>query len=218
MPDTNKGSRYPGYDVLAKRLTPSWNDKTRQVINERLAVPHTPGFFTEAEFATVAAIAARLVPQPTDRPPIPVPALVDHKLHTGRNDGYRQAGMPRERDAWRLGLRALDSEAREAHGRRFAELAPAEQDGLLRQMQEGALKSPAWEGMPVKTFFKQRMAHDIVLAYYAHPTSWSEIGWGGPASPRGYVRMGYNERDPWEAAEIKDGDVAAAERKNRHVG
>ena len=42
MPD-----RYPGYDVLAKRNTPSWNRKTREVIDRRLAVPHTPRFFTE---------------------------------------------------------------------------------------------------------------------------------------------------------------------------
>ena len=62
------------------------------------------------------------------------------------------------------------------------------------------------------------MAHDIVRAYYAHPTAWSEIGWGGPASPRGYVRMGFDERDPWEAAEVKAGDVANARQKNRRVG
>jgi hypothetical protein len=31
------------------------------------------------------------------------------------------------------------------------------------------------------------------------------------------VRMDYDERDPWEAAEVKDGDVAAARRKNRRV-
>ena len=46
--------------------------------------------------------------------------------------------------------------------------------------------------MPPKTFFPQRMAHDIVMAYYSHPTSWNEIGWGGPASPRGYVRMDFD--------------------------
>jgi len=28
------------------------------------------------------------------------------------------------------------------------------------------------------------------VAYYMQPTAWSEIGWGGPASPRGYVRHG----------------------------
>ena len=44
------------------------------------------------------------------------------------------------------------------------------------------------------------MIHDIVTAYYAHPTAWNEIGWAGPASPRGYVRLDANKHDPWEAA------------------
>ena len=57
--------------------------------------------------------------------------------------------------------------------------------------------------MPPAIFFDQRLLHDIVLAYWSHPTAWNEIGWGGPASPRGYVRMGYDERDPWEAAEAR---------------
>jgi hypothetical protein len=61
------------------------------------------------------------------------------------------------------------------------------------------------------------MAGDIVLAYYAHPTAWSEIGWGGPASPRGYVRLDFNERDPWEAAEADNGHEAQAHRINSHV-
>jgi hypothetical protein len=58
---------------------------------------------------------------------------------------------------------------------------------------------------------------DIVRAYYGHPTAWNEIGFGGPASPRGYVRMGFNRRDPWEAVEAHDGDEAAARRENKRV-
>ncbi len=85
-------------------------------------------------------------------------------------------------------------------------------------MQEGRLNDAAWSGMPPKLFFTQRMAHDIVMAYYAHPTAWSEIGWGGPASPRGYVRMDFDKRDRWEAAEAKPGHEEAARRKNLHVG
>ena len=218
MPDQLRPTPYPGYDVLSKRHTPSWNAITREAVNARLAVSDTPRFFTAAEFATVKAIADRIVPQPRDRPPVPVPALVDHKLHVGRSEGYRHAGMPREREAWRLGLRALDAEAQSRHGQSFRQIPPNEQDELLKQMQEGEMKDPAWEGMPPKTFFKERMAHDLVFAYYCHPTAWNEIGWGGPAAPRGYVRMGFNGRDPWEAAEVKDGDVESARRKNRNVG
>ena len=42
--------RYPGYDVLAKRTTPSWNAQTRRVVDQRLAVPREPRFFTADEF------------------------------------------------------------------------------------------------------------------------------------------------------------------------
>ena len=183
----------------------------------RLAIGGNQKFFTADEFRTVEALAARIVPQPSDRPPIPVAALVDEKLRLGKEDGYRRAGMPREREAWRRGLKALDAEAEAAHGARFRDLSEAHQDTLLSGMQQGALKSAEWGGIKCEEFFKMRLAHDIVLAHYSHPTAWSEIGWGGPASPRGYVRMDFNERDPWEAAEVKDGDVEAARRKNRRV-
>ncbi len=99
----------------------------------------------------------------------------------------------------------------------FTCLTEADQDVLLARMQKGELRDPAWAGMPSDVFFKTRLANDIVFAYYAHPTAWSEIGWGGPASPRGYVRMDFDERDPWEAAEVRDGDIEAARRKNNRV-
>ncbi len=47
---------------------------------------------------------------------------------------------------------------------------------------------------------------DICGAYYSHPFAWNEIGFGGPASPRGYVRMDFNRRDPWEAEVEREGD------------
>ncbi len=209
--------RYPGYDVLAKRHTQSWNEQTRRVIDRRLAVPNTPRFFSNDEFATVEALAAVIVPQPAHRPPVPVAGLVDAKLLDDIQDGFRAADMPRQRTAWQRGLQALDAEAQAAFGSTYRSLTADRQCDLLLQMKEGLLKHPAWDGMSPMHFCKQRLMHDIVLAYWSHPTTWNEIGWGGPASPRGYVRMGYDERDPWEAAEAQ-GDADTARRKNRHVG
>lgn len=221
MPDHGNNSpgrnRYPGYDVLAKRIGPSWNEQTRRVVTRRLAIGGEPRFFTAEEFQTVTAIASRIVPQPTVRPPIPVASLVDDKLARGMSDGYRLAGMPSDGDAWRLGLMALDAEANAAYSGRFCRLTEGLQDALLACMQSGELKSAAWAGMTSKDFFKKRMARDIVFAYYAHPTAWSEIGWGGPASPRGYVRLDFDERNSWEAAEAADGDEASVRRINRNV-
>jgi hypothetical protein len=79
------------------------------------------------------------------------------------------------------------------------------------------LNAPEWAGMPSQIFFKHRLLRDVVLAYYSHPTAWSEVGWGGPASPRGYVRLDFNDRDPWEAAEAMPGREVEARRINRNV-
>ena len=211
---------YPGYDVLSKRNTPSWNEQTRRVVDERLALgPDTHRFFTDAESPIMQALAERMVPQAdARRAPIPVAAMVDDKLHQNALDGYRPAALPPLREAWRRGLAALDTEARGRHGAAFPDLDAAEQDGLIRDMQEGRLSDPAWGGMPPKDFFKHRVVHDVVRVYYAHPSAWNEVGFGGPASPRGYVRMDRNRRDGWEAAEAKPGREDEAYRENKRVG
>ncbi|HEV2673355.1 MAG TPA: gluconate 2-dehydrogenase subunit 3 family protein [Aliidongia sp.] len=210
--------RYPGYDVLSKRWSDSWNEQTRRVIDRRLSAPREASFFTDEEWRTLTAVCERILPQPKDRPPVPLAAYVDQKMAGNMQDGYRYAQMPPQGDAWRRGLAALDGAARETHGAPFHAVRPHEQDALLTLMQQGKLTGPAWGGMPCALFFAHRVLPDITHAYYAHPTSWNEIGFGGPASPRGYVRMGLDRRDPWEAAEAKPGEEEAARRKNDHVG
>ncbi|HET7662121.1 MAG TPA: gluconate 2-dehydrogenase subunit 3 family protein [Rhodanobacteraceae bacterium] len=210
--------RFPGYDVLSKRTTPSWNEATRRVIDARLAMVDEPHFFHADEWQTLKAICQRIVPQPANRPPVPIAAMVDHKMEVNHTDGYRRASMPTMREAWRRGLAALDATATNRHGKRFHMIDVADQNKLLKAMQQGELDGPEWNDLPAHTFFSQRLAKDILEAYYAHPTAWNEIGFGGPASPRGYVRMNFNMRDPWEAAEASPGHEDAARKANLHVG
>ncbi len=210
--------RYPGYDVMAKQWSPSWNEITRKVVNARLAVPREPRFFTAEEWQILQAVCARIMPQPADSPQIPLPAYVDAKIADKHLDGYRYASLPGQGEAWKRGLAALDQEAQDAHGGRFHTLPAAAQDALLRRMQQGELTSDAWGGMPCKPFFEHRVIADITHAYYAHPVAWNQIGYGGPASPRGYVRMQLDRRDPWEAAEAHPGEEAKARRENSRVG
>ncbi|HEY3784708.1 MAG TPA: gluconate 2-dehydrogenase subunit 3 family protein [Steroidobacteraceae bacterium] len=203
---------------MTKRHSLSWNEVTRRAIDQRLAVPRTPRSLSAQEFAVLEALVDRITPQPKHRPPVPVAALVDQKLTADRHDGYRAPGLPRQLEAWKRGLAALEAQARAAHGLSFPDLPAQMQDALLRKMQAGDLHHELWQGMPPATFFVQRVLNDLVSAYWSHPTAWSEMGWGGPASPRGYVRMGYDERDPWEAAEVRDGNEEEARRRNSRVG
>ena len=210
--------RYPRYDVLAKRQTPSWNEKTRQVIDERLALPREPRYLSPAEWLVLEAICDRIVPQPRTRPPVPLAAMVDTKLLEARGDGYRDHRLPALREAWQRGLHAIDAEAQRRHSVGFIALNADERDALLRAVQQGTVPDSGWNGMPPAIFFAKRLLPDIVSAYYGHPTAWNEIGFGGPASPRGYVRMDFDRRDPWEATEAKPGREIEAARKNARVG
>ena len=59
-------------------------------------------------------------------------------------------------------------------------------------------------------------------AFYSHPWAWNEIGFGGPAYPRGYKHLALDGREPWEVAERDAEDpVPWAERaeaaKKRHA-
>jgi Gluconate 2-dehydrogenase subunit 3 len=208
--------RFPGYDVLAKRNTPSWNEQTRRVIDQRLAQPREPRFLTPEEFRTLEAVCDRIVPQPPDREPVPLTAMVDAKLFEDKRDGYRDHRLPPQREAWRQGLAGIEAEAHRRHNVGFAELEKAERDALLRAVQEGKIAGD-WGGIPPEVFFAKRLLFDIVTQYYSHPTAWSEIGFGGPASPRGYVRMDFDRRDPWEAGEAKPGDEAEALKANARI-
>jgi hypothetical protein len=212
--------RYPGYDVLAKRRSPSWNDQTRQVIDARMALdPERHDVFDDDAFRILQAVCERIAPQPPDRVNrAPLAAMIDQGLAQGAGDGYRDARMPPAGEAWRRGLQALDAEARARHGRAFHALSGAEQDGILIAAQHGYLDDPAWAGMPPRLFFESRVIHDVVEAYYSHPAAWNEIGYGGPAAPRGYVRVDMDRRDPWEASEARPGREEQALRENVRAG
>lgn len=214
-------TNYPGYDVLAKQDTPSWDPITRQVVEERLATPLLPRFFKPAEWAVVEALCDRVVAQPNDRPAVPLAAMLDAHLLENRGDGWRDARLPPLRDAWLIGSAALDAEASSAHAALFSQLQPEQQTALIYAMQRGELHDAAWHGMPCELFFSERVLHDLYGAYYSHPAAWSEIGFGGPANLRGYVRLNKNRRDPWEAAEATP-DMSVDERarvskENTHV-
>ncbi|HEX7639502.1 MAG TPA: gluconate 2-dehydrogenase subunit 3 family protein, partial [Burkholderiaceae bacterium] len=86
------------------------------------------------------------------------------------------------------------------------------------RIQRGEARCATWGDMPPALFFAKHLLPDIAGAYYGHPTAWSEIGFGGPASPRGYVRLGFDRRDPWEAAEAYPGREEQARRENHRVG
>lgn len=205
-------SPYAGYDPLAE--ADHWDERTRAVVVQRVEHPPVYRFFDAHEAAVLEAACARVIPQ-DDRPPearVPVAPFIDEMLWEDNTDGYRTPEVPWPQELWRLGVRGLDESAHARYARGFDALDDAERDVVLGDVDSGGASGGAWDVLPPKKFFKA-LVEQTISAYYAHPTAWAEIGWAGPASPRGYVRTGYGMRDPWEPRERGDATSVAVVRR-----
>ena len=213
------GDPFPNYDVLDKRDTPSWNPPTRRAVDERLALAEREDVLDAGARAVLRTLIDRIVPQPDARPPVNAAAILLDQIARDAGVGFRPAGLPRFAEAWAKGLAALDDEARARCGHGFAELDGEAADKVLRAVEAGDTRGD-WSAVPARLFWKWRLIPDIVSAYYAHPSAWSAMGFGGPASPRGYVRMDANRRDPWEGSEMGEAHPLSlpARLLNRLVG
>jgi hypothetical protein len=193
--------RYPDYDVLAH--AGHWDEPTRAVVLGRLDPP-PPRFFDAAEATTLRAFCDTVTAQDGD-PRIPVLELVDAKLHEGKLEGYQHAGMPDDRDAWRLAARGLDETARERGAEGFTAADEELRVEICSAFAAGELSGGAWERLDVQGAWSVLM-RDTLEAFYSHPWSWNEIGFAGPAYPRGYSRLGAGATEQWEAEEAFDVD------------
>ena len=193
---------YPGFRTLDQQKF--WDAKTREVILDRVENVPPIRFFSAGEQALMEAVCRHIVPQ-DDRDAahtIPILPQIDKRLYEDTHDGYRFEDMPPDREAYRLGLQAIEQIARHLHGNSFTALNDREQQELLESLHDGdpAAAHDIWKRMPVKRFW-MLLVQDCVDAYYSHPWAWDEIGFGGPSYPRGYMRLERGEAEPWEAEE-----------------
>lgn len=193
---------YPGFSTLSQKAY--WDAATRDLVVNR--VEHTPPirFFTPEEARTMEAVVDRLIPQEDRTRDCRIPILpgIDDRLYCNRIDGYRYEDMPPDPEVYRLAVRAFEQMAQELHGQSFASLQTVQQEEILRSIHDAKPEAAKelWKQMNVERFWSILMA-DCAGNYYAHPWAWDEIGFGGPAYPRGYMRIEHGEPEPWEVDE-----------------
>lgn len=180
-----------------------WDEKTRQLLLDRMRQVPTCAFFSAEEFTTLEAVCRRLLPQ-EDRPAelrIPIAPFIDQRLAQGTGDGYRHENMPWDDAAYHLGIVGIDETSRALYsGAAFIDLDADAQDEVLAAIEDDDPPGETWHQLPARRFFRLLM-QDVIAVYYAHPAAWNEIGFQGPASPRGHIRLALGKRDPWEAEE-----------------
>jgi len=194
VPGGGPNLRFPGYDVLGTLDT--WDVVTAGVVTARLGPPPPIRFFTLTEQAVGAALFDQLLDQRSE-PKVPVLQIVDARLTEAITDGWRYEDMPEDGPAFRATFAFLDEDAVRRQGARFHELPWDEQAELVQAVQDLSSSGEQWHGLSAKHVWSLWTRY-ACAAFYSHPWAWNEMGFGGPAYPRGYKAMGPGKREPWE--------------------
>jgi hypothetical protein len=188
--------RFPGFDVLSQVHV--WDTVTAGVVLARLGPLPPLRFFTTAEEAIGTRLFDLLLDQDAE-PRVPVLRMVDARLAEAETDGWRYHDMPEDGEAFRRTFAALDSEALRAYATPFVELDWHDGADLVQYVQD--LNGKDWHGMPAGHVWSLWTRY-ACTAFYAHPWAWNEIGFPGPAYPRGYANLTNGDAEPWEANDV----------------
>lgn len=190
-----KNSLYPNFDVLA--LQDEWDIHTRMIVNRRLG-PFEFKLLSKWEQQMIKAIAGHLVYEDRDEILTWIAAHLDEQLNKPIGEAQRKPNISAQKTFILDGLKALEHWGKSKYLRAFLNLKTSQQLEILSQLEQGNLgQVELWDANWQKELFKKLLSL-AVDAYYSHPWVWSEIGYGGPAYPRGYVRVELGLTDPWE--------------------
>jgi len=196
--------RFPGFDALDQ--SQHWDPVTTGVVLSRIGMAPDIRFFTPAEQAVATTLCDHLLDQQDNRRDearVPVVNLIDARLAEQQTDGWHYHDMPQDSQAWRDTLAALDQDATDRFGAGFASCSSDHQVTLIQAVQD--LGSDLWRGLSAKHVWSLWTRY-ACTAFYAHPSAWNEIGFPGPAYPRGYKNPGIDTREPFEVRDARPGD------------
>lgn len=190
--------RYPGFDVLDH--VEAWDDVTAGVVLSRLALPGSLAFFTPEEAGIMAPLLDLLLAQDSE-PRVPVLPLIDARLAAGETDGWHYDDLPQDAQAWRDTLHLLGEQG-------FSRMDSDEQAAAIQTVQDLSAQDQTWHGLSAGHVWSLWTRY-ACTAFYSHPWAWNEIGFPGPAYPRGYLNPGVDSREHWEVADhgTEDSDV-----------
>ena len=174
------------------------SEQTREVLLSRMAADdpgYEPRALTSQELDTLRSVMGRVVPQSMGVAEIDLAARLDKKLAEAKGNGWRYASLPRDFEAYQIGLGMLDEFAMKLSAVPFARLQAAAQDSLLEAIATGRLRS---EKLDLERWFEDVRA-DATQIYVSHPRTLARMGYSGIADdPKGFVQIGMGEREAWE--------------------
>ncbi len=196
---TDKKLHYPEFNVMDGE--PHWDPHTREIVDQRL---QTPSFYpfqvlTQQQSITLFELCAQLLDDDREAVISYVVHYFDLTLKSNIGESQRKSSVPPQSVLIRDGLDLLDRACLQQYGRAMDRLPNDVKQKIAGELMQGSFILQSAEKFVPCVDFMQKIHSEAVAAYYSHPLVWSEIGYAGPAYPRGYVRSELGLTDPWEA-------------------
>jgi pimeloyl-ACP methyl ester carboxylesterase len=182
------------------------DSRVRGILNLR-AIPddrgYAPAVLDLAQLTLLREIADLVVPQ--DGPAIDIAARVDAQLARGEGDGWRNAELPGDPEAYHAGLDTLAA---------IWPTDPLAREKVLRAAIEGTTDAEGPLDAARLKLWLEDVRNDLVRQWLAHPASMARVGYDGFATGgtpiRGYVELRLGCREDWEPAGV-GGTVATGD-------
>jgi len=186
-------------EVIASTRT---SPQTRALLARRALADdpdRRPEVLTATQLDTLRLVADLVVPQRAPRPgaAIDLAARIDADQNLGKSDGWRNAALPPDIEAYRRGLDALAD---------LHLLGLDEQRSRVQAIIDGDFEAPdgRMSADQMQLWFEDARV-DLVRAWLAHPATMERIGFdgfanGGPGGAmfQGYDLLGADRREQWE--------------------
>lgn len=196
--------RFIGFDVLDQ--AGNWDPVTEGVVLARIGMATDIRFFTPAQQAIATVLCDHLLDQcsegneTADVPRIAMVNQIDARLAEEQTDGWHYEDMPTDGCAWRDTMAMLEDDAMELFGVGFVACERPQQAQLIQGVQDRG--SGGWHGLNAKRVWSLWTRY-ACTAFYSHPLAWNEMGFPGPAYPRGYKNTGVDKLEPFEVRDVK---------------
>ena len=197
MSEIGLGRYTPDFDVL--RSKEEWDKETRDVVMSRTSTPPPALTLRQHEVDTLTAIASVLL---GDNRTSILQFVMDHfdkKMRSNIGESQRKRGIPPFPLLIHKGIDTFNELSVSVHGQEFSALDTQTRWNFISSLISNPVPFEIAELHIQSKDFLSSIHTEAVNAYFSHPIVWSEIGYAGPAYPRGYVRIERGLLDPWEA-------------------
>lgn len=182
-------------DVAAVIASPRTSSRTRGILARRAVADDpqaSPAALTDVQLSTLRLLADRVVPQ--DAPAIDIALRVDAQLAAGGGDGWRNADLPPDLEAYGTALDALAP---------LRTRSPREVDAAVARIAAGEYdEHDDFSATQFAAWFEDARV-DLARQWLAHPATMARIGFDGFANGgddvfTGFALLGADQREDWE--------------------